>query len=59
MGQWEVSDPEGNNLYERTDGSFTYGSYVVLLPDGRTQRVDYTVNGDDGYVANVTYEKKP
>ena len=57
--QWEVSDPEGNNFYghgERRDGAFTSGSYFVLLPDGRRQRVDYTVNGDEGYVATVTYD---
>ena len=57
--QWEVSDPEGNNFYgagERRDGAITSGSYFVLLPDGRRQRVDYTVNGADGYVATVTYD---
>ena len=57
--QWEVSDPEGNNFYghgERRDGLFTSGSYFVLLPDGRRQRVDYTVNGDEGFVATVTYD---
>merc|ERR1719266_961412 len=57
--QWEVSDPEGNNFYgagERRDGAITSGSYFVLLPDGRRQRVDYTVNAADGYVATVTYD---
>ena len=57
--QWEVSDPEGNNFYghgERRDGDFTSGSYFVLLPDGRRQRVDYTVSAATGYVATVTYD---
>ena len=56
--QYEVSDPEGNNFFgtgEKRDGAITSGSYFVLLPDGRRQRVDYTVNGVEGYVATVTY----
>ena len=28
----------------------------MLLPDGRTQVVKYYVTGDEGYVAEVTYE---
>ncbi|XP_047471424.1 proline-rich protein 3-like [Penaeus chinensis] len=32
------------------------GSYYVLLPDGRLQKVAYTVNGDSGFVAEVSYE---
>ena len=57
--QWEVSDEEGNNFYghgEKRDGAFTSGSYFILLPDGRRQRVDYTVDGDNGYIATVSYE---
>ena len=56
--QYEVSDPEGNNFFgtgEKRDGAITSGSYFVLLPDGRRQRVDYTVNASEGYVATVTY----
>ena len=56
--QYEVSDPEGNNFYghgEKRDGDIISGSYFTLLPDGRRQRVDYTVSAATGYVATVTY----
>ena len=47
----------GNNYgqNESRDGYATSGSYYVALPDGRVQKVVYTVNGDSGYVADVSY----
>ncbi|XP_069956563.1 cuticle protein 8-like [Cherax quadricarinatus] len=53
-------DPSGNDFghQESRDGYNTQGTYYVLLPDGRLQRVSYTVNGDSGYVAQVEYEGK-
>merc|ERR1712002_255368 len=41
---------------EERNGYDTQGSYYVNLPDGRLQRVHYTVNGDSGFVADVAYE---
>ena len=51
-------DYSGTNFgtEERRDGYATQGSYYVALPDGRLQKVTYSVNGDGGYVADVTYE---
>ncbi|KAG7166356.1 Pro-resilin-like 37 [Homarus americanus] len=56
---WAVNDaPSGNDFgHEETrNGDNTQGSYYVQLPDGRLQRVTYTVNGGSGYVAEVTYQ---
>ncbi|XP_076059381.1 cuticle protein 21-like [Oratosquilla oratoria] len=51
-------DYSGNDFghQEARDGYNTNGGYSVLLPDGRFQRVTYTVNGDEGYIAEVTYD---
>ena len=51
-------DYSGNDFghQEARDGYDTQGSYYVQLPDGRLQKVTYTVNGDSGYLAEVSYE---
>ncbi|KAG7159230.1 Pro-resilin-like 95 [Homarus americanus] len=57
--QYAVTDEYSANDFgqqESRDGDYTQGSYYVLLPDGRRQKVTYTVTGDSGYVAEVTYE---
>jgi hypothetical protein len=54
-----VKDGESYNDFghwESRDGDRTDGYYHVVLPDGRTQRVTYYVDGDSGYVAQVAYE---
>ncbi|XP_047471371.1 pro-resilin-like [Penaeus chinensis] len=56
---YAVNDPPSGNDFghqETRDGDNTQGSYYVLLPDGRLQRITYSVNGDSGYVADVIYE---
>ena len=52
-----VDDYTYNNFghKESSDGKVVSGSYNVLLPDGRTQTVSYTVDGYSGYVAKVHY----
>ena len=48
---WNVYDSPSANNYgqkETRDGDNTVGSYHVLLPDGRTQKVSYTVDSYGG-----------
>ena len=55
--EWAVKDVESYNDYshsETSDGKVTSGSYRVLLPDGRTQIVNYKAD-INGYVADVKY----
>ena len=55
---YQVQDDYTYNNYghkESSDGKVVSGSYNVLLPDGRTQTVTYTVDGYSGYVAKVSY----
>lgn len=51
-------DSSGNDFgqQEARDGDNTRGSYYVQLPDGRLQKVQYFVDGDSGYQAEVNYE---
>lgn len=54
-----MNDEPSNNFYshsEASDGLVVSGSYRVLLPDSRTQIVDYTADSSSGYVASVKYE---
>ena len=43
---------------EARDGYNTQGEYHVALPDGRTQTVTYTADGN-GYIADVKYAGEP
>ena len=57
--EWRVQDDYSRNDFghqENREDKLTTGSYYVALPDGRTQKVTYTVDGYGGYQAEVTYE---
>lgn len=58
---WSVNDGFANNYGQREsrDGPHTEGEYYVDLPDGRQQRVAYTVSGDSGFLADVSYVGEP
>ncbi|XP_042239603.1 pro-resilin-like [Homarus americanus] len=56
---YAVKDSYSGNDFghqENRNGYNTQGVYFVQLPDGRVQRVTYTVNGDEGFVAQVGYQ---
>ncbi|XP_042875668.1 pro-resilin-like [Penaeus japonicus] len=56
---WAVNHDDSDNDFghqEARDNDNTQGSYYVHLPDGRLQKVTYYVDGDSGYVADVSYE---
>ncbi|XP_037801423.1 pro-resilin-like [Penaeus monodon] len=55
---YAVQDNFGNDFghQESRNGYDTQGTYYVQLPDGRLQRVTYTVNGDSGFIADVAYQ---
>ena len=56
---WAVEDASSGNNYghsESRDGDNTQGYYFVQLPDGRLQKVIYNVQGNSGFLAEVTYE---
>ena len=56
---YSVEDAQSYNNFghqESNDGKVVTGSYRVLLPDGRTQIVNYRVDAYSGFVAQVTYQ---
>ncbi|XP_047471408.1 pro-resilin-like [Penaeus chinensis] len=56
---YAVKDDSSSNDFghqENRDSYGAQGSYYVLLPDGHLQKVTYSVNGDSGFVAEVSYE---
>lgn len=57
--KYEVENQEEGVKFgheENRQGEVTMGSYYVLLPDGRTQHVEYQVD-QNGYRPKITYEE--
>jgi len=61
--QYKVNRPRENLSFghrEAREGDLTSGDYRVLLPDGRTQVVEYKVEGENtGYIVSVKYQGDP
>eukprot|EP00095_Tigriopus_kingsejongensis_P007655 snap_masked-scaffold116_size340332-processed-gene-1.10 protein:Tk07655 transcript:snap_masked-scaffold116_size340332-processed-gene-1.10-mRNA-1 annotation:"larval cuticle protein a3a-like" len=58
---WAVNDVSSGNDFghsEKRKGSDTAGQYHVLLPDGRTQTVQYSVDPYSGFQARVIYDDR-
>ena len=57
---WAVKDEYSYNDYSHSETSddkgYVTGVYKTLLPDGRTQIVNYKADDYTGYVADVKYE---
>ncbi|XP_068633599.1 pro-resilin-like [Battus philenor] len=58
--KYDVEDPEktlyfGANESGDAQGKVV-GGYRVLLPDGRLMNVEYTVEGESGFVPKITFE---
>lgn len=54
--KYQVSDVQSATNFghaERRDGDLTEGAYYVALPDGRMQKVFYSVTPNGGYKARV------
>ncbi|XP_069945656.1 uncharacterized protein [Cherax quadricarinatus] len=59
--KWDVNNPDSGNVFshvEKNDGHTMMGEYRVLLPDGRTQVVNFTDSGK-GLKALVTNKHQP
>ncbi|KAF5277170.1 hypothetical protein FQR65_LT03876 [Abscondita terminalis] len=58
--QYKVDHPPTNTYFgQNENGEPTgrvFGSYYVLLPDGRLLTVEYYVDGESGYVPKLTYQ---
>ena len=61
--QYGVTDPHHQTVFGHQESQdargHRRGRYYVALPDGRLQTVEYQVEGERGYLAQVTYQGQP
>ncbi|CAG9773589.1 unnamed protein product [Ceutorhynchus assimilis] len=57
--QYKVDSPPSGTLFGQSETGDAQGrvvgSYYVLLPDGRLMNVEYTVDGESGFVPRITF----
>lgn len=55
-----MKDPEKNLFFNKNElgdeSGKVNGAYRVLLPDGRLMTVEYSVDGESGFVPKITFE---
>ncbi|XP_060522580.1 uncharacterized protein LOC132699730 [Cylas formicarius] len=56
---YNVDNPQTATLFGQNESSDQQGrvtgGYYVLLPDGRIMNVEYTVEGESGFVPRITF----
>ncbi|XP_067009929.2 pro-resilin isoform X2 [Anabrus simplex] len=59
---WKVEDAKSSNYYGQKEAGNDYGrvdgNYYVWLPDGRLMSITYYVDGDSGFVPQISYTAK-
>ncbi|XP_066262076.1 pro-resilin-like isoform X2 [Euwallacea similis] len=57
--QYKVDSPQSRTLFGKSESGDSQGrvvgNYYVLLPDGRLMNVEYTVDGESGFVPKITF----
>nr|AYA49958.1 cuticular protein 121 [Leptinotarsa decemlineata] len=60
--QYKVENPPTNTFYGKNEAGDiagrVAGSYYVYLPDGRLMTVDYSVNGESGFVPKISFSRQ-
>ncbi|KAJ8959078.1 hypothetical protein NQ318_022335 [Aromia moschata] len=61
--QYKVENPPTNTFFGKNEagdaaGRVT-GSYYVYLPDGRLMTVDYSVDGNSGFIPRISFSNQP
>ncbi|EDW78289.2 uncharacterized protein Dwil_GK16351 [Drosophila willistoni] len=58
--QYEVKDAEKELFFNKNEGGDAAGKvsgqYSVWLPDGRLMTVEYTVDGETGFVPKISFD---
>ncbi|KAJ8927320.1 hypothetical protein NQ314_020234 [Rhamnusium bicolor] len=61
--QYKVENPPTNTFFGKNEAGDAAGrvsgSYYVYLPDGRLMTIDYSVDGDSGFVPRISFSNQP